>query len=153
MAICTHCGLTVVEGDVHYNDSCSVKLANGGVRVIESRGPSNRELTQIQAAAELQKRMDERKDAKLHRDRKLREEWLGREFELFMRDELFGMEALRVRFERYNPDTSIVHVRPLWFLSHGVGGEHQYNTEHMPLIPWTTDQFWGMLEAGTLKPV
>lgn len=150
MAVCTHCGLTVVEGDVHYNDSCSVKLANGGVRVIESRGPFNRELTQIQAAAELQKRMDERKDAKLHRDRKLREEWLGREFELFMRDELHGMEALKVRLERYNPDTSMVHMRPMWVkIEYG----NNIDAQPLPLVPWTTDQFWDMLEAGTLKPV
>lgn len=91
-------------------------------------------------AAELQARFQARADEKLKRDSKLREEWLGREYELSLDHELFHVERLRVRLIGYDPRDETVFMRPLWVID-------------APVVPWSTDSFWSMLESGQLKEV
>lgn len=100
------------------------------------------------AAAELQARIDARAEVKSKRDSKLREEWLGREFELEIRHELFGIERLRMRLEAYDPIMRVVKMRPLWGVHKSDG-----KVSIQPLVPWTTDTFWSLLKAGQISPV
>lgn len=109
---------------------------------------------QSTAVNKLFKRIEERKEAKLKRDSKLREEWLGREFELSMRDELFGMEKLRFRLDAYDPVACTVKMRPMWVnVQAGVLPVITTQSVFRDAIPWSTDTFWSVLGTGQLMPV
>lgn len=128
VAICATCGSTNVKRDENVNHPGIGDCAHCGRCYIEDRPAS---------AVELQQRMEQRRDEKLKRDSKLREEWLGREFIALVHVELFGVERLRFRLDAYDPKLGIVKVRPMWGL--------------YSLVPWTTDDFWSMLESGKIQ--
>lgn len=85
----------------------------------------------------VQRRMRDRIRYRRRRDRKLRDDWLGRTFGLKIRDELTGtiyVAALQV--VGYNQERATVRMQT-------VGEPHS--------VVWDTDRFWSLLRTGVME--